>query len=78
MTTMEELRRVIFAMNLNSSPDLDGIGGKFYRTCFDIIKVDFVVVCQYLLNGQDMYKHLTHACLILLPKTHHLNKRKDF
>ena len=36
-------------MNLNSAPGPDGIGGKYYQVCFDIIKDDLLVAVQSFL-----------------------------
>ncbi|KAK6803160.1 hypothetical protein RDI58_000944 [Solanum bulbocastanum] len=70
MPTMEELREVVFAMNPNSAPGPDGIGGKFYQSCWNVIKED-------LFGGSIMPKFMSHACLVLLPKTEHPTKFKD-
>nr|XP_019068134.1 uncharacterized protein LOC109119692 [Solanum lycopersicum] len=78
MPSEEEVRRVVMNMNPNSAPGPDGIGGKFYQVCFDIIKDDLLAAVQSFFNGYDMPKYMTHACLILLPKVDHPNKLKDF
>ncbi|XP_015064939.1 uncharacterized protein LOC107010215 [Solanum pennellii] len=78
MPTEEELRRIIMSMNPNSAPGPDGIGGKFYQVCFDIIKKDIMAAVQSFFNGSVMPRYMTHACLILLPKVEHPNKLKDF
>lgn len=65
-------------MNPNSAPGPDGIGGKFYQTCFDIIKINLLVAVKSFFSGQDMPKHLTHSCLILLPKIEHPNNLNDY
>ncbi|KAH0697937.1 hypothetical protein KY289_015419 [Solanum tuberosum] len=44
MPTLEELKQVVFAMNPNSAPGPDGIGGKFYQACWTIIKEDLLAV----------------------------------
>ncbi|WMV41202.1 hypothetical protein MTR67_034587 [Solanum verrucosum] len=69
MPTMEELRQVVFAMNPNSVAGPDGIGGgKFYQTCWSIIKEDSLAAVQSFFCGNTMPKFMTHACLVLLPK----------
>lgn len=42
MPTMDELKQVIFAMNPNSAPSRDCIGGKFNQACWNIIKNDLL------------------------------------
>ena len=78
MPTREELRKVVFEMKPNWAPGPNGIGGKFYQTCFEIIKFDLLVVVQSSFCGQDMPKRMTHSCLILLPKTEHPNNLKVY
>lgn len=75
---MEKLRSVIFAMHSNSSPFHDGIGSKFYQSCFDIIKKDLLAVVKSYFNGQDMPSYMTDVCLILLLKVVHPKKLKDY
>ncbi|XP_049348976.1 uncharacterized protein LOC125813531 [Solanum verrucosum] len=68
MPTLEELKQVVFAMNPNSAPGPDGIGGKFYQACWNIIKEDLLAVVQHFFCGHIMPKFMSHACLVLLPK----------
>ncbi|WMV32838.1 hypothetical protein MTR67_026223 [Solanum verrucosum] len=69
MPSIEELRQVVFAMNPNSDAGPDGIGGKFYQACWSIIKEDLLAAVQSFFCGNIMPKFMSHACLVLLPKT---------
>ncbi|XP_015161207.1 uncharacterized protein [Solanum tuberosum] len=69
MPTLEELRQVVFAMNPNSTAGPDGIGGKFFQACWNIIKEDLLTAVQSFFCGHIMPKFMSHACLVLLPKT---------
>ncbi|XP_015166869.1 uncharacterized protein [Solanum tuberosum] len=77
MPTLEELKQVMFAMNPNSAPSPDGIGGKFYQACWNIIKEDRLAVVQYFFCGHIMPKLMSHACLVLLPKKEQPNNFSD-
>lgn len=77
MPTMEELKKVLFEMNSNSAPGLDGIEGKFYQTWFGIIKFDLFVALQSLFSGQQMPNYITYSCLVFLPKTEHHNNLRN-
>ncbi|KAH0705908.1 hypothetical protein KY285_010432 [Solanum tuberosum] len=77
MPTLEELKQVVFAMNPNSAPGPDGIGGKFYQACWNIIKEDLLAVVQYFFCGHIMPKFMSHACLVLLPKKEQPNNFSD-
>ncbi|XP_055814558.1 uncharacterized protein LOC129884254 [Solanum dulcamara] len=49
LPTLEELRIVIFSMNPNSAVGSDGMNGKFFQECWEIIKEDlFRLLCLRL------------------------------
>ncbi|KAH0700920.1 hypothetical protein KY284_015135 [Solanum tuberosum] len=75
--TMEELRQVVFSMNPNSAAGPDGIGGKFYQVGWSIIKEDLLAAVQSFFCGNIMPKFMSHACLVLLPKTEQPTKFTD-
>ncbi|KAK6782011.1 hypothetical protein RDI58_019807 [Solanum bulbocastanum] len=74
---MEELRQVVFAMNPNSAPGPDGIGGKFYQVCWNIIKDNLLAAVQSFFCGNSMPKYMSHACRVLIPKIEQPNRFKD-
>ncbi|XP_049405105.1 uncharacterized protein LOC125868520 [Solanum stenotomum] len=77
MPTLEELKQVVFAMNPNSAPGPDGIGGKFYQACWNIIKKDLLAAVQSFFCGHIMPKFMSHACLVLVPKIEQPNRFTD-
>lgn len=46
---MDELNQVIFSMNPYSAAGPDGMSGKFYQVCWDIIKIDLLAPVQSFL-----------------------------
>ncbi|XP_070014254.1 uncharacterized protein [Nicotiana sylvestris] len=42
--SMEELKTVVFSMSPSSAPGPDGLSGKFYHSCWDIIKDDLLLM----------------------------------
>lgn len=78
MPNMQELKKVVFSMNPNSAPGPDGFGGKFYQSCWDIIKEDVLKAVQHFFCGYILPKYFSHACLFLLPKIDHQNKFSEF
>ena len=78
MPDMEELKTIIMSMNPNSAPGPDGIGGKFFQVCFDIIQDDLLAAVKSFFSGKILPRYMTHACLVLLPKINHPNKLKDY
>nr|XP_010327351.2 uncharacterized protein LOC104649583 [Solanum lycopersicum] len=78
MPDVEELKNIIMSMNPTSAPGPDGIGGKFYQVCFDIIQGDLMAVVNAFFNGNMLPRYMTNACLVLIPKVNHPNKLKDY
>ncbi|WMV30202.1 hypothetical protein MTR67_023587 [Solanum verrucosum] len=73
MPTLEELKQVVFAMNPNSAPGPDGIGGKFYKACWNIIKEDLLVAVQHFFCGHIMPNSRRVKYMILKDILHLLN-----
>ncbi|XP_049348975.1 uncharacterized protein LOC125813529 [Solanum verrucosum] len=65
---IDELRQVVFAMNPYSVGP-DGFGGNFYQVCWNIIKEDLLAAVQLFFCGHIIPKFMSHACLVLIPKT---------
>ncbi|XP_055826362.1 uncharacterized protein LOC129894731 [Solanum dulcamara] len=78
LPTLEELRTVVFSMNPNSAAGPDGMNGKFFQECWEIIKEDLFRVVLSFFNGQTLPKYYTHTCLVLLPKVSHPTKLSEF
>ncbi|XP_055824484.1 uncharacterized protein LOC129893019 [Solanum dulcamara] len=78
LPNLEELRTVVFSMNPNSAAGPDGMNGKFFQECWEIIKEDLFRVVLSFFNGQTLPKYYTHTCLVLLPKVSHPNKLSEF
>ncbi|WMV32834.1 hypothetical protein MTR67_026219 [Solanum verrucosum] len=78
MVSMEEVRNVVFAMNPNSASRPDGFVSKFYQSCWEIVKADLLLAIQSYFSGHIMPKFMSHACLVLLPKTEHPNNFSEF
>jgi hypothetical protein len=75
----EEVRDTIASLPSDKAPGPDGFTGKFYKTCWDIIKVDIMAALNSLYHG-DAYKLdlLNSAYLILLPKREDASSAGDF
>ncbi|XP_060183329.1 uncharacterized protein LOC132613329 [Lycium barbarum] len=66
-----EIRQAVFDLNPNSAPDLDGFGGCFYQSCWQIIKDDMVDFVQSFFRGANLTKFYTSTCLVLISKVEH-------
>lgn len=76
--TLSELKEVVFLMNPTSAARPDGFNGKFYHSCWDIIKHDLLNVVLAFFGGCTMPKYMTSACLVLLPKVEFPNSLTEF
>ncbi|XP_055814491.1 uncharacterized protein LOC129884174 [Solanum dulcamara] len=78
LPTMEELKKVVFSMSSTSAAGPDGMNGKLYQSCWDIICEDLLRLVQYFFNEHGLPKFISHACLALLPKNEHSNSLSDY
>ena len=66
--TNNEIFRAIKDMNINKAPGLDGIPIEFYLHYWDIIKNEFVIVVQNIINGMLLNDQQRKAIITLIPK----------
>ncbi|KAL9660055.1 hypothetical protein QQ045_024865 [Rhodiola kirilowii] len=64
----EEVKKVVFCTNPASSPGTDGFTGKFFHSCWDIIKEDLVSAIIGFFTGLQIPKLISYAHIDLLPK----------
>ena len=60
--TLDELCDIIFSMDINKSPGIDGIPVEFYHTYWDIIKHEICEVINKALNSENLSE--THGGLL--------------
>jgi len=65
----DELREVIDSMPIDKALEPDGFTGKFYKSCWGIIKEDILLALNslYTMNAQGL-QLLSTANIVLLPK----------
>lgn len=68
LSTMEEVKEVVFSVDSQSAPGPDEVTGRFYQSCWEIIKEDLLIMILDIFASSEIPKALTHTCLILLPK----------
>ncbi|XP_075088118.1 uncharacterized protein LOC107829005 [Nicotiana tabacum] len=66
--TKEEVKVAVLGLNGDSAGGPDGMTGKFYHSCWDIIGDDMYDMVRALFNGHELPKCVTHTNLVLLPK----------
>ncbi|XP_070008763.1 uncharacterized protein [Nicotiana sylvestris] len=66
--TKEEVKVAVLGLNGDSAGGTDGMTGKFYHSCWDIIGHDLYDMVRDFFNGHELPKCVTHTNLVLLPK----------
>ncbi|XP_075100498.1 uncharacterized protein LOC142176491 [Nicotiana tabacum] len=66
--TKEEVKVAVLELNGDSAGGPDGMTGKFYHSCWDIIGDDLYDMVRDFFNGHELPKCVTHTNLVLLPK----------
>ena len=74
----EEVRKVIFDMKENSAPGPDGFGVSFYKSCWEIIKNDFMELINDFHKGDLDLTRLNYGVITLVPKVKEANNVKQF
>ncbi|XP_019264569.1 PREDICTED: uncharacterized protein LOC109242177 [Nicotiana attenuata] len=76
--TLSELKEVVFSMNPTSAAEPDDFNGKFYQSCWDIIKANLLNVVLAFFGGCSIPKYMTSTCSVLLPKVEFPNSLSEF
>ena len=64
----EEIKKVVFELNAESSSGPDGFISCFYQKCWSIVGLDVIKVVHAFFQGSTLPKSITHTKLVLLPK----------
>lgn len=77
--TEEEVWATIKSLPSDKAPGLDGYTGRFYRSAWQVIKVDFMAAVSRLMQGDIARLHLLNSAYItLIPKDPNAVEIKDF
>ncbi|KAJ1280495.1 hypothetical protein BS78_04G236900 [Paspalum vaginatum] len=77
--TEEEVWRTISDMPLDKAPSPDGFTGRFYKSCWQIIKGDVMLALSAICNGHvSKFKLLNSVFITLLPKKADASEVMDF
>ncbi|XP_026383989.1 uncharacterized protein LOC113279508 [Papaver somniferum] len=74
----EEIKKIIFEMDPESSPGPDGFSGSFYRSCWQVIQDDVVNAVQFCWKRRFIPMGLNSNFLVLLPKIEGARSPKQF
>jgi len=67
--TLEEVRVATFQLGASKAPGTDGLNGLFYRTHWEIIKVDIHRAVQHFFQHGILPPSLNNTAITLIPKT---------
>lgn len=70
---MDELHQVVQSLSPHSAAGPNGYNGKFYRVCWNIIKMDLLNIVHAFFYGHEIPKYFSHAFLVLLSKSNNPN-----
>ncbi|XP_075097863.1 uncharacterized protein LOC142175183 [Nicotiana tabacum] len=72
--SMEELKAVVFSMSPSSAPGPDGLFGKFYHSCWDIIKDDLLLMINDFFAGFIKGSSITENIMMTQNMVHNITK----
>lgn len=78
MLDIEELKQVVFSMSPHSGVGPDGMNGKFFQACWNIINRVLLAIVPVFFCWQIIPKYFSHAYFVLLPKVAIPNKLSEF
>ncbi|XP_026378267.1 uncharacterized protein LOC113272677 [Papaver somniferum] len=64
----QEIKEVVFSLNVDSAPGPDGFPGFFYRYAWDIIREGMIKTIQYCWNNGFIPRGMNSNFLFLIPK----------
>lgn len=69
--TDEEVKKVVFELNRDSTSDPDGLTGNFYQTCWNIVARDIIEVVHTFFRGVHYQSPLLTLIWYCCPKRAH-------
>lgn len=72
LPTMEEVKNIVFSLNGDSASGPDGLTGRCYQSCWEVVGNDVVKMVKEFFRGNTLPKSITHTNLFLLPKKEHI------
>lgn len=67
-STEEEVKVVVFSLNVDNTSGHDGFSGLFFQKCWDIIGKEITRMVQDFFARQGLPTYITHTNLVPIPK----------
>ncbi|XP_049391503.1 uncharacterized protein LOC125855893 [Solanum stenotomum] len=72
-----EIRKAVFSLNGDSACGPDGLSGRFFHSCWDIVGVEVGRMVVEFFAGNTLPKSITHTNLVLIPKKDNVQSFSD-
>lgn len=77
ISSMEEIKEVVFALKGDSVGGPDGFTRIFYQYCWDIVGEDIELMIRAFFCGLQLPKFITYINLVLIPKKDRIDRLED-
>lgn len=76
--TAEEIKTALFSIADDKAPGPDGFTAKFFKTCWNIIRSDFIAAIRFFFNTLCLPRSVNSTIIALVPKVENPESMSDF
>jgi len=70
LPTIQEIKSIVWGLDLNKTPGPDGFGAGFFQDYWDIIKDDLVATIHEFFIHDKLLRQINHTFITLISKVH--------
>ncbi|XP_061999298.1 uncharacterized protein LOC133716631 [Rosa rugosa] len=78
LPSAEDVKNVVFSMNVDSAPGPDGYTGHFFQACWDVVGLDVVRAVRSFFQSGYILPNLNSSFVALIPKVQEANVITQF
>lgn len=72
------IKEALFRIGDDKAPGPDGYTAAFFKTNWELVKVEFLEAVHEFFNNGRLHKQINHAIIMLIPKTKHESTAANF